>query len=136
MVPDIPQSVSRGYIISISELREVLTKISHGSKRWWIQNNVTLMRDSDKETYWLTLFHSNPRPDQMTDKISFQAPVLLDNVAQWKEESALVCLHPEVIRPHVEGLYLENDRVVGDFIEDWNMFWRSLNQALVALAEC
>jgi hypothetical protein len=88
-----------------------------------------------KETFWLTLFHSNPSPDQMTDEISFQAPVLLASVAQWREESALVCLHPEVIRTHLEGLYLENDRVVVDFMEDWNMFWRPLNQALAALAE-
>jgi hypothetical protein len=126
-------SSTRGYILSIADLRRVLADISHGSRRWWIQNNFTLLRDPDEQTFWLTLFHSNPAPDQMTDEISFHVPVLLSSVVRWNEESALVCLDPEVIRPHGEGLYLENDRVVGDFMEDWITFWEPLKQALLTL---
>ncbi len=124
------RSLNHGYILSIADLRRVLTDVSHGSRRWWIENNVTLLRDPDETTFWLTLFHSNPAPGQMTDEISFQVPVLLSSVVRWKEESALVCLHPETIRPLMEGLYLENDRVVGDFLEDWHMFWDPLKAAL------
>ncbi len=115
-------SLRYGHVLSIADLRQILAGISHGSRRWF-ENNVTLLRDPDETTFWLTLFHSNPALDQMTDEISFQAPVLLSSVVRWKEESALVCLHPEMIRPHMEGLYLENNRVVGDFLEDWHMFW-------------
>ena len=126
-------SASRGYILSIADLRRVLADISHGSRRWWIEENVTLLRDPDKPMFWLTLFHSNPTPSQMTDEISFQVPVLLSSVLRWKEEFALVCLHAETIRPLMEGLYLENNRVVGDFMEDWTMFWGPLKQALLTL---
>ena len=109
-------SLSRGYILSIADLRRVLADISHGSRRWWIDENVTLLRDAEKPRSWLTLFHSCPTPDQMTDEISFQVPVLLACVAPRNEESALVCLNPEMIRPHMQGLYLENDRVVRSFL--------------------
>jgi hypothetical protein len=121
------------YILSIADLRQVMAGISHGSRRWWIEDDVTLLRDPDKPMFWLTLFHSNPTPGQMTDEISFQVPVLLSTLLRWKEESALVCMHPETIRPLIEGLYLENNRVVGDFMEDWTMFWEPLKQALLTL---
>jgi hypothetical protein len=57
----------------------------------------------------------------MTDEISFQVPVLLASLALRNIESALVCLHPEMIRPLVEGLYVEHNRVVLDFLEDWHL---------------
>jgi hypothetical protein len=123
-------SSSHGYILSIADLRRVFSFISHGSRRWWIENNVTLHRDPGKQTFWLTLHHANPVPGQMTDEISFQVPVLQASIVSSWEETALVCLDPEIIRPHVEGLYLENDRVVGDCLEDWNLFWPPIKQAL------
>jgi hypothetical protein len=123
-------SSSRGYILTIADLRRVLADISHGSRRWWIDDNVTLLRDPEKPRSWLTLFHACPAPGQMTDEISFQVPVLLASRTPRNRESALVCLHPEMIRPHMEGLYLENDRVLGDCLEDWHMFWSPLNAAL------
>jgi hypothetical protein len=126
-------SLSRGYILSIADLRRVLADISHGSRRWWIEDNVTLLHCPDETTFLLTIFHSNPAPDQMTDEVSFQVPVLLSSVVRWKEEFALVCLHPARIWPLMEGLYLENNRVVGDFMEDWTMFWGPLKQALLTL---
>jgi hypothetical protein len=123
-------SLSRGYIISIADLRRVLAGISQGSRRWWIENNITLLCDPDETAFLLTVFHSNPAPDQMTDEITFQVPVLLSGVIRWKEEYALACLHPDTIRPLMEGLYLENGRVVGDIMEDWHMFWDPLKAAL------
>jgi len=35
-----------------------------------------------------------------------------------------------MIRPQVEGLYLENNRVLGDFLEDWNLFWPPIKWVL------
>jgi hypothetical protein len=62
----------------------------------------------------------------MTDEISFQVPVLLSSVVRWQEESALVCLNSETIRPLMEGLYLENNRVVGDSLEVGSRFTNAL----------
>jgi hypothetical protein len=126
-------SLSHGYVLSIADLRRVMAGISHGSRRWWIDNDVTFLRDPEKPMFWLSLFHANPAPYQMTDEISFQVPVLPFSVVQGKEESALVCLHPEMIRPHMEGLYLENNRILGDCLEDWHMFWDPIKQALLTL---
>ncbi len=122
--------LNHGYILSITDLRRVLTDISLGARRWWVAEPITLLRDPDKPVFWLTLFHACPLPDQMTDEISFRVPVLPFSMVRGKEESALVCLHPEMVRPLMEGLYLENDRIVGDFLEDWNLFWTPLKKAM------
>jgi hypothetical protein len=123
-------SLRRGYILSIADLRNLLTEISYGSRRWWTDNDVTLLRDPEEPTFCLTLFHSCPTEGQITDEISFQVPVLLASLAPRNIESALVCLHPEMIRPLVEGLYLENGRVLGDCLQDWYLFWDPLKVAL------
>jgi hypothetical protein len=124
-------SLSHGYVLSIADLRRVMAGISHGSRRWWIDSNITFLRNPGEPTLWLTLFHACPISDQMTDELSFQVPVLHVSVVRGKDESALVCLHPETIRPHMEGLYFENDRVVGDCLEDWHLFWEPLKRALL-----
>ncbi len=124
-------SLRRGYILTIVDLRRVLADVSYGSRRWWIDDPITLVRDAEKSTFWLTIFHSRPSEGQMTDEISFQVPVLLACLTPRNMDSGLVSLHPEMIRPLMEGLYLENGRVLGDCLEDWHLFWEPLKQALL-----
>jgi len=128
-------SLSRGYVLTIADLRRVLADVSHGSRRWWIDDNVTLLGDPEKSRSWLKLFHSCPTEGQMTDEISFQVPVLLASLAPRSVESALVCLHPEMIQPLMEGLYQENDRIVLDSLEDWHLFWEPIERALSIFLE-
>lgn len=128
-------SLSRGYILTIADLRRVLADVSYGSRRWWTDDTVTLARDAEKSTFWLKVFHSCPAPDQMTDEITFEVPVLLACLTPRSIDSGLACLHSGSIRPLVEGLYLENNRVVGDFLEDWRLFWEPIKQTFSTLVE-
>jgi hypothetical protein len=66
----------------------------------------------------------------MTDEICYRVPVLPISGLLTEEGSDLVCLHPDLIESHLEGLYLENDRVVGDCLEDWHMFWPPIMEAI------
>jgi hypothetical protein len=45
-----------------------------------IDDTVTLLWDAEEATFWLTLFHSCPIPNQMTDEISFQFPVRMGEI--------------------------------------------------------
>jgi hypothetical protein len=128
-------SLSRGYVLTIADLRRVLADVSYGSRRWWIDDTVTLARDAEKSTFWLTIFHSCPDPDQMTDEITFEVPVLFACLTPRNIDSGLVCLHSETIRPLMDGLYQEHDRVVLDSLEDLHMFWEPIKQALSTLVE-
>jgi hypothetical protein len=128
-------SLSRGYILTIADLRRVLADVSHGSRRWWIHDPVTLLLDAEKSTFWLTIFHSCPTEGQMTDEISFQVPVLVACLTPRNVESGLVCLHSEMIRPLMDGLHLEHNRVVLDSLEDWHIFWEPIQQALSTLVK-
>ena len=42
----------------------------------------------------------------------------------------LVCLHPSLIHPVVEGLYFEDDKLLADPLEDFGAFWPPLREVL------
>jgi len=74
------------------------------------------------------VFHSLSGPDQVTDELSFLIPVIPAGEPM-DETRTSVHLDPELIRPQIEGLYLEKGRVLLDFIEDWERFWEPLKSA-------
>jgi hypothetical protein len=96
-------SLSRGYILTIADLRHVLADLNTESRSLWIDDAVTLLWDAKTVTFWLTLFHSSPSPNQMTDEISFQAQVLLACLTPRSLDSGLVCLHSETIHSWMES---------------------------------
>ena len=52
------------------------------------------------------------------------------------EDGLIVCLHIYMRKPIREGLYFEEDELSGDFVEDWEKFWRPLEAALNKELEC
>jgi hypothetical protein len=62
------RSLNHGYNLSIAGLRRVLADISHGSRRWWNENNVTLLRDPDVADALplQSCARSNDRRDQLS----------------------------------------------------------------------
>jgi hypothetical protein len=65
-------SLNHGYILSIANLRCVLAGINQGSRRWWIENNVTLLCDPDKPTLLADALPLRPcaEPDDRRDPLS------------------------------------------------------------------
>lgn len=118
--------IRHGLVLSLSDLRQVLDELSRERGRWWLEDPLVLRHEDGTDT--VQVFHSLAGPDQVTDEISFLVPVI--HSGDLMDESRVsVCLHPELIRPQIEGLYLEKGRVLMDFIEDWVRFWEPLKQA-------
>jgi len=116
-----------GLVLSLADLRRVLDDLRREQGRWWLDDPLVLHIDGDIGR--VEVFQSLAGPDQVTDEISFLVPITpLDSLAD--EEHTMVCLHPELIKPQTEGLYLENDRVLMDFITDWERFWNPLKRAI------
>lgn len=113
-------------------LRSLLESLSTGGKRWWLEDPLEV-RPAVRSEYpsgAVAVFCCDPAVDRVTDEISFLIPVMALPSPGAVEETTLVCLHPDVIRPQIEGLYLENGQVLTDFLEDWSRFWEPLRTAL------
>jgi hypothetical protein len=119
--------IQDGFTLSLADLRRVLDDLRREQGRWWLDDLLILHLNGDVGR--IEVFHSLAGPDQVTDEISFLVPVTpTDNLAD--EEHTMACLHPELIEPQTEGLYLEGDRVLMDFITDWDRFWNPLRRAI------
>jgi hypothetical protein len=119
--------IRHGLVLSLANLRLVLEQLTRERGRWWIEDPLALHHNGD--TPMVQVFHSLSGPDQVTDELSFLIPVLVAGDIR-DEEHVKVCLHPELIQPQIEGLYLEKGRVLTDFIEDFARFWEPLKIAV------
>lgn len=52
------------------------------------------------------------------------------------EDGLIVYLHIYMRKPIREGLYFEGDELSGDFVEDWEKFWRPWEAVLNKGLEC
>lgn len=119
-----------GIVLPLSDLRSVLASLSRNQGRWWLEDPLILHQEVSRGAVveLVQVFHSLSGPDQVTDELSFLVPVVGTRHLP-DERRMLVCLHPELIRPQVEGLYVEKDRVLADLIADWTRFWEPLKLA-------
>jgi hypothetical protein len=117
--------IRHGVILSLADLRRVLEQLSLERGRWWLEDPPVRL---DGSIQTVQVFHSLAGPDQVTDELSFLVPVIPSGDSS-DDSRVAVCLHPELLRSQIEGLYLEKGRVLMDFIEDWVRFWEPLKQA-------
>src|ERR1700680_2836061 len=120
--------VERAYIVSVEGLRAICKTLTHGNREY----NVTC---DDEETVAISY---QDAPDDL-NAISYTFPILrnlnlLSSVfgkqLPFGEDGLIVCLHIYMRKPIREGLYFEGDELSGDFVEDWEKFWRPLEAAL------
>src|ERR1700733_14294489 len=121
-----PLGVCEGLIMSISTLRRVIEKLNDEHGRWWLEEPLVVHLSAD-HLPTIQVFHSRSGPDQVTDELGWMVPVIGDPTIN---DHSLVALAPELIQSSMEGLYLENGRVLSDFITDFERFWKPLEQAL------
>jgi hypothetical protein len=126
--------VERAYIVSVEGLREICKNLTDGNREY----NVTC---DDEETVAISY---QDAPDDL-NTISYTFPILrnlnlLPSVfgkqSGFGEDGLIVCLHIYMRKPIRGGLYFEGDELSGDFVEDWEKFWRPLEAALNKELEC
>ena len=124
---DEPLGVCEGLVLSVMTLRRVLGKLTGERGGWWLEEPL-VTHLGDDNLPMIQVFHCLSGPDQVTDELSFLVPVIGDPN---RSDRSLVCFVPELLQPFMEGLYLEDGRVVGDFVTDFERFWSPLKNALL-----
>jgi hypothetical protein len=126
-----PVGVCKGLILSIASLRRVVEALNGEQGRWRLEDPVVVHKVHHLNVHGLPMiqiFHSRTGADQVTDELAFMLPVLGDPADTAR---ALVCLAPELIHFSMEGLYVENGRVLCDEITDFERVWHPLRRAVL-----
>lgn len=119
-----PLGVFEGLILPVSTLRRVMEKLNGEHGRWWLEEPLVI-RAGDDNLPMIQVLHSLSGPEQVTDELGYMLPVIGN---PRENDLALVVLAPELIQASMEGLYLERDQILSDFITDIERFWKPLER--------
>jgi hypothetical protein len=118
---DPKQPVYTGFLISLRELDQLLSAISHGDHLWSYLLNPGSARSGRMK---LTITYSNPVYGSLPNAISFHFPVFYSHCVLFgPDENTFICLHPELAKAGERGLYFEDGEVKTDCLYDWDVFW-------------
>lgn len=130
-----PVGICEGLLLSIASLRRVIEKLNGEQGRWWLEDPLIVHkidRLNVPDLPMIQIFHSLSGLDQVTDELSLMVPVIGDPS---ETDCALIFLAPELIHFTMEGLYLEDDRVLGDAVTDFERIWNPLRRTALELGK-
>jgi hypothetical protein len=120
--------VEIGLVVNLTVLREVLRSLSVNGKRWWIASDP----QDTLTTRSIRIGHGDPRCSDRLNTLYFRIPVLGDQTPRGGTDGLVFLLDPSTSDAEEPGYYIEDGRVVQDFVEDFVCFYRPLNRALIA----
>ncbi len=126
--------VERAYLVSVEDLREICSGLNDGKCEYKLTCD-------DEKTVAISY---NDGPDD-PNSICFTFPIVRN--LNWPsrvfgkqfpfgEDGLMVCLHIYTGKQIRMGLYLEEEELKWDGIEDWEKFWGPLEAALIKGMEC
>jgi hypothetical protein len=115
-----------GFVVSITNLREVLTSVNINGRRWWIASDPA---DAIINGY-LTIGHGDPGCVDRLNTLYYRLPVLNKEIPRAGTARLVVLLDSSVVVAEQPGLYWEKGRVLKDEIEDIQAFFFPILRAL------
>jgi hypothetical protein len=121
--------VDVGFVVGLATLREVLKGLREDGKQWWIASEP----QDAMEGGALLIGYGDPRCDDLLNRIIVSVPALdLNEVPKHRTDGIVLLIEPSSMSVEEPGLYrVKNGLVQGDFIEDFERFWRPIKRALI-----
>jgi hypothetical protein len=119
--------VELGLVVNLPILREVLRTLSIDGKRWWIASDP----HDALTTRSITIGHGDPRCTDRLNTLYFRIPVLGNEIPRGGTDGLVFLFDPSNSDSAEPGYYIEDGRVVQDFLEDFLSFHRPLKRALI-----
>jgi hypothetical protein len=120
--------VEIGLVVNLAILREVLKSLSIDGKRWWIASDP---QDS-LTTRSITIGHGDPGCKDRLNTLYFRIPVLGNETPRGGTDGLVFLFAPSTSAAEEPGYYIEDGRLVQDFLEDFVCFYRPIKCALIA----
>lgn len=120
--------VELGLVVNLTILREVLKSLSINGKRWWIASDP----QDALTTRSITIGHGDPHCTDRLNTLYFRIPVLGNETPRGGTDGLVLLFDPSTSVAAEPGYYVENGRVVQDFLEDFLCFYRPISHALIA----
>jgi hypothetical protein len=117
-----------GVVVNLTTLRDVLKSLSIDGKRWWIASDP----QDAQTTRSITIGHGDPRCKDRLNTLYFRIPVLGDQTPRCGSDRLVFLVDPSTSTAAEPGYYIEDGRVVEDFVEDFICFYRPITRALIA----
>ena len=121
--------VERAYLVSVDDLRDICDALNDGKREY------KLTCDDEKT---VAIFYTDG-PDDL-NSICFTFPIVgnlnwpsrvFGRQFPFGEDGLMVCLHVYTGKQIRRGLYLEDEKLKWDGIEDWEKFWGPLEAVLI-----
>jgi hypothetical protein len=120
--------VELGFLVNLKILRDVLKELSIKGRRWWIASDP----QDAATTRSITIGHGDPLCKDRLNTLYFQVRIVGDVVSRAPTDRLVLLFDPSSCTPEEPGFYLENGRVVQDFVEDFLCFYQPIKRALIA----
>ncbi|QNI32006.1 hypothetical protein H7849_23830 [Alloacidobacterium dinghuense] len=114
-------------MVNINIFREVLKALSIGGRRWWISSDP----QDALATGSITIGHGDGQCKDRLNTLYFRFPILGELTPSTPADKLVLLIDPCACAPVEPGLYLENGRVMEDFVEDFLAFYPAVKNALI-----
>ncbi|WP_263377074.1 hypothetical protein [Granulicella aggregans] len=114
--------------VDFFEIVRSLASLNHGSHQWayHISPALDFPNAGRRATRYLLVAYSNPDPTGIPNHLCFCVPLFFRSPSRPDKPSIVACFDIEAITPLSHGLYWENDRLAGDFLGDFDLFYEPL----------
>jgi hypothetical protein len=117
-----------GIVVSLNTLRDVLKKMSVGSKRWWIGSDPL----DAVENGYLTIGFGDPDCFDRLNTLHFRVPVVDSDFPPNRTDRIVLLIEPTTAAGEEPGFYLKDSRLLEDPVEDFYEFYQPLERALIS----
>jgi hypothetical protein len=122
------EGVELGMVVNLNTLRMVLKALSVSGRRWWIASDPY----DALERGYISIGHGDPHCSDRLNTLYFRIPLLAHQPLMTGAERLIFLLDPSTCHSEQPGYYLENGRVVQDYLEDFMSFYLPIKNALIA----
>jgi hypothetical protein len=116
-------------VVNLETLREVLTKLSINGRRWWIASDPADAVESGS----LTIGHGDRGCSDRLNTLYYRVPILNIEVPIAGIKKLVLLLDSSVVSSEQPGIYMENGRILEDYIADLESFFSPIKRALVEM---
>jgi hypothetical protein len=126
-----PQQPSSPYRVRLVKLMQHFSRMSSGPNQWIARPVAGFFVSAEgRVVRYIIAAFSNPEPSNLPNPLIYAVPITIRQSEGGTESDLIVCLDPAMVVPLSKGLYLDGNELHYNESEDWDRFWRPMEEDL------